>query len=238
MRKFMSHCRVSAAIRFGVALAATVLAAAAAQAAPIELGSFHLLNASQSLSFTNNGGVSASLSAISVPVIFNFTTQSGLSTADHSALLTINPVGTLPTTVPAVAAGSLLDQPINPLRFSIIETGTGKNLLSMSSTGGDITGLSGAVNADLSGTHTAVYSSDFGTFSASTAESFNFGVATMSAALSAGPGGFLNSFIANLNGQFSVDSTGFIPTPEPASVVLFGMGLFACAAFIRRSERR
>ena len=220
------------------ALAAMLLAPAAVQASPIELGSFHVLNATQPLSFTNNAGTSGTLTAINVPVIFNFTDQSGLSTADHSATLTINPAGTAPTTTPEIVNGSSLDQPINPLRFSIIENGTGKNLLSMSPTGGDLVGLSGAVDASLSGTHTAVFSSDFGTFSPSTSQSFNLALATINPALSVGPGGFSNSFVANVNGQFSVDSTAFTPVPEPATAGLLGLGLLWQMAFARQGKRR
>ncbi len=235
---FFIRQRVLKALGIVAAIAATVLIAAAVQAAPIELGSFHLLNANQPLSFTNNAGTSGSLSALTVPVIFNFTTQSGLSTVDRSATLTINPLGALPTTTPAIVAGSLIDQPINPLTFSIIETSTGKNLLTMTPTGGDLVGNSTAVNSSLSGTHTGVFTSDYGTFSGTTSESFNFGLATMVPALSVGPGGFVNSFVANVNGQFSVDSTGFIPTPEPATVVLFGLGLAGCGVFVRRRRKQ
>lgn len=220
------------------ALAAVLLSAPGAQAAPIELGSFHVLNANQPLSFTNNAGTSGTLTATNVAVIFNYTVQSGLATTDHSATLTINPPGTLPTTTPETVSGNSLDQPINPLTFSIIENGTGKNLLSMSPAGSDLLGLNGTVDASLSGMHTGVFSSDFGTFSGSASESFNFGLATISPALSTGPGGFLNSFVANLNGQFSVDSTGFTPVPEPASAGLLGLALLSQMAFVRQRKRR
>jgi len=52
----------------------------------------------------------------------------------------------------------------------------------------------------------------------------------LSAPLSVGPGGFLNSFNSNLNGQFTVDSAGFTIVPEPASAALFGIGILAIAA--------
>jgi hypothetical protein len=198
------------------------------------------LNANQPLSFTNKGGKYGTLHALSVPAVFNFTVQSGLPTVDHAATLTINPPGTLPTFLPALVGGSLLDQPIDPTNFSIIDNATGKNLLTMLSVNGDLVGLNGSVNASLSGASTNVFSSDFGTFAPSSSESFNLGLATMSVPLSVGPGGFLNSFVSNVNGQFSVDSTGFIPIngPEPASGILFGLGLLTFAARARRKASR
>ncbi len=232
MRRHSQQFFPGAALRAAVAVVGSLAIGTVAHAAPFQFGDFHLINANQPLSLTNNGGTSETLQALSVPVIFNFTTQSGLSTVDRAATLTINPVGTLPTTLPAIVAGTLLDQPINPLKFSITENATGKNLLTMLSTRGDLVGLSGAVTGSLGGTTTNVYSSDYATFNSTAAESFNFGLGTISPALSVGAGGFLNSFIANANGQFSTDTTGFTPnTPEPASMALAGLGAISLAAF-------
>ncbi len=219
-----------------VAFLTLMLVGTVARAAPIEFGDFHLVNATQPLTFTNNGGVSATLQATSVPVVFNFTVQSGLPTVDHAATLTISP---LPTTLPAIVAGTLLDQPIHPLDLSITENGTGKNLLTMISTGGDLVGFSAGVTGSVSGMNTSVYSSDFGSFNSPASQSFNLGLATLSVPLSVGPGGFLNNFAANVNGQFSVDSGGFTPKlPEPATAALFGMGGLAVAALAASKRRR
>jgi hypothetical protein len=221
-----------------VAFLASMLVGTAARTAPIEFGNFHLLNATRLLSFTNNGGTSGTLQALSVPVIFDFTVQSGLPTIDHAATLTINPVGTLPTTLPAIVAATLLDQPIRPLDLSITENGTGKNLLTMISTGGDLVGFNGGVTASVSGMNSSVYTSDFATFNSPISQSYNLGLATLSVPLSVGPGGFLNSFTANVDGQFSFDG-GLTPKlPEPATVALFGMGALAVAALAASKRRR
>jgi hypothetical protein len=212
----------SAVVRASAVLVA-LLIGSAAQATPFQFAGFHLINASQPLSFTNNGGTSGTLSALSVPVVFNFTTQSGLPTTDRNATLTINPVGTNPTVTPAIFPGSLVDQPINPLTFSIIENGTGKNLLSMQATSADLIGLVGSFNGSISATKTNIFTSDYTAFTPSATESFNLGLGTLSQPLAAGAGGFLSNFLANVNGQFSTDSL----VPEPASVALLGIGVLS-----------
>jgi len=235
MDRFTSSPIVAAIVGPIVTLAC-LLTGSAAQGAPIEFANFHLLNSNQPLSFTNNGGVSATLQALSVPIVFNYTVQSGLPTTDHPAILTINPPAIV---TPAIAAGSLIDQPIHPLSYSIIETGTGKNLLTMSSANAELVGLAGALSASVSGNANGVYSSTFAAFAPSASESFNLGLATVSPSLSVGPGGFLNSFNSNIIGQFSVDSTGFTPNvPEPSTIALVATGLVLIPVWKRRKRGR
>ena len=227
----------AAALRCAAVLLVASLFGSTAQAVPIEFANVNLVDANQPLRFTNNGGISGTLSALNVSVTFNFTSQSGLSTADHAGTLTLNALST-PTLTPASAAGGLLNQPISsPITLSITENGTGKNLLTMSFTG-DVVGTLGGPNASLSGAQvtgqTVVFTSDFGSFGMSN-KSFIMGLATLSPPLSIGPGGFSNNFIANVNGQFSAE---FTPIPEPATVALFAVGLAGVAAAARRKARR
>src|SRR5438309_2118079 len=71
---------------------------------------------------------------------------------------------------------------------------------------GDILGRAGGPNASLSGADTTgqivAYTSDYLTF-IQPGNSYNLSLANINPVLSVGPGGFLNSFVANVNGQFS-----------------------------------
>ena len=226
-----------------MAFAATLLTTScylvsAAQATPVEFANFHLLNANQPLCFPIRRN-SGSLVAESVPVVFNFTTQSGLPTTDHFATLTINPQGGPSTVAPAIPAGPLVDQPINvPTTMLITEDGTNANLLTMTFTGnlsGTIRGTESALTGAESLADLVTYTSSFGTFQ-SPGNSYNLGLATADIPLSIGPGGFLNSFIANVNGQFSANFTANIP--EPSSLVLLGLGLATIVGPAIRQRRR
>jgi hypothetical protein len=206
-------------------------------AAPFEFADVNLVNANLPFTFTNNGGTSGTISMMSAPVTFNFTTQSGLSTVDHQATLTLQissafPPGTPSTFTPASSFGPVLDQPIpNLMTMSIIEDGTGLNLLTMQFTG-DLIGRANTPNASLSGadnTGQAVqFTSSFGSFM-QPGNSFLLGLGTITPVFSLGAGGFVNSFSSNMNGQFTAN---FSPVPEPAAAVLFGLGV-AGAAFVR-----
>jgi len=225
------------------AVLVSVAAPVALQAAPFEFADVNLVNANLPFSFTNNGGTSGTLSMVSAPVTFNFTTQSGLSTADHQATMTLQiinafPPGTPSTFTPATAFGPVLDQPIpNLMTLSITEVGTGLNLLSMNFTG-DLIGRANTPNGSLSGAdntgQAVLFTSSFGSFT-QPGNSFVLGLGTITPFLSLGPGGFVNSFNANVNGQFTAN---FSPVPEPAASVLFGLGIAGAAFFrIRRFTR-
>lgn len=200
-----------------------------AEATPFQFAQFNSPNGGKSFTFTNNGGTSANIGAVNVPVTFNFTAATGLSTADRAAFLNINPV-TLSSTQPAVAAGALVDQPLNltdRLTLTSGMNGTGTNFLTMIFTG-DITGFLGGPGGSLLGADNnagnpriVTYTSDFGTF-VPPGNSYNLSLQDITPVLSIGPGGFLNSSVANVTGQFSAN---FVP--EPSSIVLCGLGIIA-----------
>jgi len=235
MLQFGSLTETLGGIRRLVApLAVVAMMAASASAAPVEFGTFNSPNGGQEFSFTNNGGTSGTITA-SAPVTFNFTAASGMSTVDRQAILTIN--GT--TFTPANALpGSFVDQRISgPASLSLIEVGTGKNLLSITAFTGDIIGKLGSPNAALSGADTSgdtvTFTSDFLTFM-QPGNSYNLGLAGITPVLSIGPGGFLNTFLANVNGQFSAM---VFAVPAPTSVAMLGTGLVAAAVLATQRKR-
>jgi len=212
---------------------AALAVATPASAASVEFADFNAPGANLPFKFTNNGN-GATISA-SAPVTFNFTAASGLGTGDHQATLTIS--GN--TFTPSVALpGSFVDQNISgPASLSLIEVGTGKNLLSMTIFSGDIVGKLGSPNAGLTGSDmtgdTVVFTSDFLTFM-QPGNSYNLALAGITPALSIGPGGFLNTFAANVNGQFSAM---LVAVPAPTSVAMLGTGLVAAVVLATQRKR-
>ena len=191
--------------------------AGAAQGAAYNFAVFTDLSGTRPFSFTNNStNATISTSPSSIPVTFDFTTPTGLSTAPRAATLTI----TGSTSTPASNPGGNVDQPITSATLNIIENSTGKNLLSMTFTG-ILAGIAGSPNAQLSGadtnSQTVTFSSDYLTFTPP-GNSYALSLAAVTPALSVGPGSFLSSFQADITGQFTGNAV-----PEPVSLALFAL---------------
>ena len=212
-------------VQIGTFLVGVLAVAWSATGTVYNFATFNEVSGTKPFTYLNNGGTSASLSYnASVPVSFNFTGPTGLSTADRAATLTIT---TNNSFTPAATIGSLIDQAVSPaVTLHITENGTGKNLLSMTFTG-DLEGPAGGVNAQITGADTnaktVTFTSDFMTF-ATPGNSYGLSLAAMSTTLSIGPGGFLNSFIADIGGTFSANAT---QVPEPAALGAIAVGAFA-----------
>lgn len=219
-----------------VALGAVAAIAAPAQAAPVEFAKFVFLTGSD-FSFTNNGGTNGTLGSGTNTVQFSFTDANGNATQTFTATVAFS--GT--TTTPAGTVMGTVDQPINQSSSIVFtDTASGKNLLTVTYTG-DLVGQVNTNNINLqssSNVNTLTYSSAFlaSTFF-NNPQNFLINLPTDgSSAISVGPGGFLNSFIAsNAQGQFF---TSVATVPEPASLVMFGTGMAVTAVLAFRGRKR
>jgi len=193
----------------------------ATRGAAYNFATFNETAGSRPFSFTNNV-VSGTISyTSSVPVYFDFTAPTGLSTADRLATLTISTT----TLTPAATNGGILDQPFSTTgTLAITENGTGKNLLTMTFTG-DLIGTANTPDAQLSGsdsTKVVSFTSDYLTFTAP-GNSYALSLASVSPVLSVGPGGFLTSFVSDITGSFTGNAV-----PEPGLVsLLLPLGVLA-----------
>ena len=152
-----------------IGLGAVLGMAGSAGAAAFNFATFNEVSGARPFTFTNitTGGTLSYNS--SVPVLFDFTAPTGLSTADRPATLTISATANSPATL----SGGILDQPIAgavaPDVLTIVENSTGKTLLHMAFSG-DLIGKNSDVSALLSGNdalgNTVTFSSDYLTFNA------------------------------------------------------------------------
>jgi hypothetical protein len=228
----------SGAILFVVLCCLIGVTGGTASAAAYNFATFTETSSSQPFSFINNdGGNDAVIIVGAVPVLgigvdvtFNFTAGTGLSTADHDASLAIFTGGGPSTGTPvSTLSNGLVDQPIAGYTLLRLTDGaTGKNLLTMNFNG-DLVGRPGTPSAFLSGSDSGPvpagsesalveFTSDFLTFQGG--NSYGLSLAAITPDLSVGPGGFLNSFTADLTGQFSGNATA---VPEPASLGVLGL---------------
>ena len=228
---FMGKCKNHRVESWSAALVAVVLFATSTHAAISNFAVFSDVSGTRPFLFANNA-TSGSISA-SAPVTFNFTATTGLGTADRPATLTISTTGGASTATPASLVGSNQDQPITALTtLSLIENSTGKNLLTMTFTG-DLVGKTGAASAQISGSdstgNTVNFTSDYLTFTPP-GNSYGLSLASMNPTLAIGAGGFLSSFLADIDGQFSGSAAA---VPEPAV-----LGMVAVASLMALRRRR
>ncbi len=209
-----------------------------------QFAQFTQVASDQPLSFTNNGGTSGSLAYNAASLVnFSFTTSSGLDTTVRTATLTLT--GN-PTNVPAsTLGGGFLDQPLTSvMMLKLTEVGgatPGANLLTVMFTG-DIVGRGpiGSINAADTTGQVISYTSDFLTVTPP-GNSDILSLDTISPSLSIGPGGFLNSFVANVAGQFTGNVTSINPSalvPEPSSLAMCGIAGVVGLAVARARRKR
>src|SRR4051794_19001974 len=149
------------------AFASFLVTTGATHAAPYQFAQFTEVTSNKPFSFTNNGGTSATMGVTNAAVLFNFTLQTGLSTASQAAFLNLTPG--LSTFTPASSSAGSYNQAISNLEKLTLTSGmngTGTNFLTVFFTG-DLAGVLNALSATLAGqdsTRMVTFSSDFGTF--------------------------------------------------------------------------
>jgi hypothetical protein len=149
---------------------------------------------------------------------------------------------TLTSTAETVAtfAGPFLSQPIDGATDTLTFTrvSDNANLLTVTFTG-NITGFDGDNSATLSSNtafgDTLTYTSAFLDFSGTTSRSMGLNLAGIDPVFTQSGNGFLDSFTTDLTGGFASSPTPTV-VPEPASIVLFGLG--AIGLFIAARRRR
>ena len=185
-------------------------------------------NFNSPFSFSNSGG------ALIGTTQGNFTfLVAGAPIGPQAATITL----TSKAVTAAATGGSLIFQPIDgpSNTLTITRVSDNANLLSLTFTGA-LGGISGATNASLSGStsfgDTLIFSSDLLNFAGITTRGFQFNLHNMTAGLSKGGNGFLNSFAADSVGGLSSNVAPALP--EPGSIALLGIGLVAAGAATRR----
>lgn len=232
-----------------LAVATLVLAGqATAHAGQTTFAQFTQAGAGTPFMFTNNGGTSGTvgIQSASTQVDFNFTTATGLSTATHEATLTLTAVTNEAATSGTVFGTTYYNQAINGGSggasadvLTITDNTTHQNLLTMSFTG-TIVGQMGNSLASLTGnsdpaggSNVVMYSSDYLNLSGLQPSSYQIGLQALSVPFSLGAGSFLNSFMSSFTGSFQTSLV-----PEPASIAMFGTGIFATIVLAWQRKRR
>ena len=182
----------------------------------------------------NNTGANSTLDAIAqVKFVFLLSALPPALLVDQDAELEFGAVATLP----AIAFGGVLNQPVDSGSFTITRNSDSAVLLKATFQNGFLSATPGASGAGLSfstaGVGDVFFESAFVAFSDGVANDFAFGLTSLLPPVSLGANGQFADFAAAGAGTFSSDEFGQEEPgiPEPASLFLIGSGLVAVAFF-------
>ncbi len=237
MIKSLLRGAVPASRRFlapALALVAVAVATPAQAQIPVTFAQFTQAAGQGNPFVLTDNTTSATLTA-STQVNFEFLILGpGLPIDDQRATLSLTTSTTAPAVTVPTTNGVNIEQPFNGgLTLSIIRNSDGANLLSATSNtatlGGQQNARSAGLQASTNSTDNVVFTSQFLNFSRSQERALALAFSSL---LTRGTNGgltltglFVDSFTASGAGTFSADNINVIP--EPASMVMMGLGLAA-----------
>ena len=169
----------------------------------------------------------------------------GLPLDDQRATLSLTASATAPAVTVPATNGINIEQPFNGgLTLSIIRNSDGANLLTattnMARLGGEQGSRAAGLSSSTDGNDNLVFTSSFINFSQSTQRTLALAFSSLiTAGTNAGltlTGAFVDSFTAAGAGTFSADNISIIP--EPASMVMMGLGLAAIPGLLIARRKR
>jgi len=216
-------------------LVALAFAAAKPAAASVTFASYNDTQ-TQKWSFTNSGS-GATVAATVIPMSFTYGTANSYNVAGTPILGTLTVTGVLdndnqfvthggpPHFTPIISDSTYLSSLTMTFTASTAKHGL-SNLLTVTATNPDLTGMDGKRTASVLGSENTVgetvnFSSNFLDFTGTSDRTLSLSLTSLSVGLGKNGDGFLNSFLASGAGNFSTTPAP-TPTPEASSVVSFG----------------
>jgi hypothetical protein len=198
------------------------------------------------LSFNNTGLATSNFGTPSDAMGFQFVT--GYEPAGVAPLTTIPATIVFNSVVNGTAGslGTLRAQAMQSITMSIVAASTvgsvtvGSNLLTMTASGGTMSGNNNAATAgfsgDVPGGFAVSFTSAYLNFPLSINRSFSLSLNAIAPGISIGAGGFFSSFTSTVGGSFASDPPAVRVTgaPEPTTLALLALGGFGSAIIARR----
>jgi hypothetical protein len=184
---------------------------------------------------TGDGGINSSFSVLNADVKFQFDVPNTYGPVGDqiNAKLTLNSVVSGPVDPFDITFG-IIDQGLKDITLTITDL-SGHTLLAVDPFAtGDLVGLvagqTGTEGSDTLALDSLTLSSPYLNLAGATSESYQFGLGSISPALSVNANDYVNSFTASATGSFNA--------PEPSSWVMLAMGALGLFAVGRRFSLR